>query len=200
MRQKEVVLRTTIKHNDSEKNRRQRLGVGRSVGEYPFEEFERDARQVLESLMPNQMKEVFGISTSCKVIRFEDGSIEILFAVVVGAVGFLSGYSGFFDSIELIRRQSTSLMEKALGRRYGTDFSVSTEVVWPRLRDPHDYPGRNFRRHFGMFESEMMAFLPDNDRSPRRDAFFWYLVGSNVALVAVIALLVWKSVVKAYLQ
>ena len=198
MRKKEVVLRATVKSADSKRESQSPLGVGRHIGEYPFERFERDARTTLESQLPAEMRDLFGVPVTLRVMKFENGSIEILFAVVVGATGFLSGYAGFFDSIELIKRQASALLKRLLDDQYGGGFSVSTEVVWPRLRDPYDYPLRHFRRRHGLFEEDIWPLLASDQAGPKRDGFFWFLLVSNVALLVVVALLVWQAVRKVY--
>lgn len=159
MRKKEIILRATVRYSDSKQESQNPLGVGHRVGEYSFERFERDVRSVIESRMPSEMQELFGISVSSRIVRFENGSIEIVFAVIVGAVSFLSGYVSFFDSIELIKKQVTALINRLLNDQYGGGFSVSTETVWPRMRDPYDYPYRYFRKRFGLFEEDILPFL-----------------------------------------
>ena len=198
MRKKEVVLRATVKYADSKRESQSPLGVGRLIGEPLFERFERDARTTLESQLPAEMRDLFGVPVTLRVMKFENGSIEILFAVVVGATGFLSGYAGFFDSIELIKRQASALLKRLLDDQYGGGFSVSTEVVWPRLRDPYDYPLRHFRRRHGLFEEDIWPLLASDQAGPKRDGFFWFLLVSNVALLVVVALLVWQAVRKVY--
>lgn len=198
MRKKEIVLRATVRYSDSKQENQNPLGVGRRVGDYPFERFDRDIRSVIESRMPSEMQELFGISVSSRVMRFENGSIEIIFAVIVGAASFLSGYAGFFDSIELIKKQVTALINRLLNDQYGGGFSVSTETVWPRMRDPYDYPYRHFRKRFGLFEEDILPFLSQEQGDSKRDGFFWFLLISNIALSFVVAILVWGAVTKVY--
>ncbi|MBK7356381.1 hypothetical protein [Propionivibrio sp.] len=198
MRKKEIVLKATVRYSDSKQENQSPLGVGRRVGDYPFERFERDVRTVIETRMPSEMQELFGVSVSSRVMRLENGSIEIVFAVIVGAASFLSGYAGFFDSIELIKRQVTALINRLLNDQYGGGFSVSTGTVWPRLRDPYDYPYRHFRKRFGLFEEDLLPFLTQGESGTKRDGFFWFLLISNILLSFVVAILVWGAVAKVY--
>ena len=198
MRKKEVILRTTVDYSDSEQRNRSPLGVGHRIGDHPFERFERDAKSVIEMRLSSEMQELFGITVSSRIMRFENGSIEIVFAVIVGAAGFLSGYAGFFDSIELIKKQVTALLNRLLSEQYGGGFDVSTEVVWPRMRDPYDYPYRHFRKRFGLFEEDLLPSLTQGHTESKRDGFFWFLLISNIALLAIVAALVWGAVTKVY--
>lgn len=198
MRKKEVILRTTVRYSDSKQENQSPLGVGHRIGDYPFERFERDAKSVIETRLPSEMQDLFGIAVTARIMRFENGSIEIVFAVILGAAGFLSGYAGFFDSIELIKKQVTALLNRLLNEQYGGGFSVSTEVVWPRMRDPYDFPYRHFRKRFGLFEEDMLPFLTPGNAESKRDGFFWFLLFSNIALLAIIAALVWGAVTKVY--
>ena len=198
MRKKEVILQTTVRYSDSKQENQSPLGVGQRIGDRPFEQFERDVRSVIETRLQSEMQELFGISVSSRVMRLENGSIEIVFAVIVGAVSFLSGYAGFFDSIDLIKRQVTALLNRLLHDQYGGGYSVSTDTVWPRMRDPYDYPYRYFRKRFGLFEEDLLPFLAQERGESKRDGFFWFLLVTNIVLLFVVAALVWGAVTKVY--
>lgn len=197
-RKRETILKIAIRYSDSKRENQDALAVGHRVGDEPFERFERDARSSIETRLPAEMHELFGIPVTSRVMRFQNGSIEIVFGVVLGAASFLSGYAGFFDSIELIKKQATSILSRLLNEQYGGGFSLSTDTLWPRMRDPYDSPFRFLRRRFGPFEEDLLPFLASGNSEPRRDAFFWFLLISNIGLVIVVGVLVWGAVRKVY--
>ena len=72
-----------------------------------------------------------------------------------------------------------------LKNEYGDYFIVNMDAVSPDIYD-HRYAGK-----FTVEKSEM-------DESSKRDAFFYYLLIANIALILIIGVLVFGAVRKVY--
>lgn len=188
---REVILKAKIGYSNSDS-----LKLGEYVGQRPFHEFDRDVRHLIVAELPRELEELFGIRARTRFIRFQSGSIEILFGVTLGLFGFVSGYGDFFDGIATIRNHAEWLLERLLDDKYQGSFNVSTEITYPRLRDPYDYRFE-FSKYFDRYASRLVT----DDRYygyKQRDAFFWFLLVTTIVFATIIGLLVWAAVKKVY--
>lgn len=105
------------------------------------------------------------VSHSIKNIEVQDvyeGSIEILFSVILETLGFVGNLMSLYDIIKLIRNLTEHYMNKRLREKYGDHFEVRAHVVVP------DYD-------FWKYEIRERKY-PVNDERESRDAFFYYLL------------------------
>jgi len=162
-------------------------------------EIDRSIRHVVESDLPRELGEIYGLKVSARFITTRPGSIVAFFAATVAAVGVFSSYSDFFESVALVRKHSTTLLKRMLESRFahGMEANVSVSTEYPHVVDPDDlHPRRWLRRHFGpdMFPA---ALLGTKERSSR-DGFFWFLLAWSILATAALAVLVAGAVVRTY--
>lgn len=60
-----------------------------------------------------------------------EGSIEIIYSVVLGFLNLVSGLTDLYDAVHLIREISERHINKKLSDRFGKHFKVDTYVVVP---------------------------------------------------------------------
>ncbi len=182
----------------------------RSHGSVTLEEFdnpnnepqqvERDVQRVIETDLPRELEELFGLEVKTRFIAVRSGSLVAFFAVAASAVGVFSSYSDFFESIELVKRHSAALLQRVLEKRYAPRPSFSAQVAvstqYPRLPDPDDVsPARWWRKHMGHLPP---GFPSGSAQPPARDGLFWWLLISNVLLATALGAMVAAAVIKTY--
>jgi len=166
------------------------------------ERLEHEACRVIESELPSELRQIYGLETKTQVIAIRDGSLLIFFSVVVTGMGVFASYSDFFESIALVKKHVGMLLERAIRPlvQLQTDVSVSTE--FPRMPDPDDiFWPRRLRRRMGPFAEELLdSGFPWAVRPPvaKRDGFFWWLLIVNLVLLTILGVLVGGAVMKTY--
>ncbi|MDR0867794.1 MAG: hypothetical protein LBP75_04870 [Planctomycetota bacterium] len=122
-----------------------------------------------------------------------DGSLVLVFSAIFNAVSFISGVKDIYDIAELIRDLAKERIEKRLDKEYGEYFEVRVERRLPNRRHSDDYHD--------------IEHMPKHGRIPlavrqaergMRDAFFWYLLISNIVLVGITVSLVINALIKVY--
>jgi hypothetical protein len=127
-----------------------------------------------------------------KVRSVYEGSIELFFTVLFGVVADIAGIKNLYDSIDFLRTLAEKKLEKRFKEEYGDYFRINVNRQIPR--DTHyyeDYELFHKRRGIPLRSAR-------NDERPKRDGFFYYLLVSNIALLAIIIALVASAVVKVY--
>lgn len=74
-----------------------------------------------------------------------EGSIEIIFTVVLSFLELVGGLKDLYDSIHLIREISERHIKKKLSDKFGNHFRVDTYVIVPREADPAFSSDYSFR-------------------------------------------------------
>lgn len=119
-----------------------------------------------------------------KVLKTYEGSINIIFSVIFNALGVVSGLKDLYDCIQLIKVVSDAHIKKRLEDQYGDVFDTGIRTIvpdWERFYHTDDrYETRSLIKH------------------SNRDIFFYYLLISNIVLLIVIGLLVFKAVQTMY--
>ena len=186
-RPREVILAARISFYRLEKNQ----SGYRDKAEFkhleaPRGDLEREVRRTIESDLPAELEEIYGLRVRTRFITTRPGSIVAFFAVVGEAIGIFASYSDFFESISLVRKHSAALLERLMEERYTPGPSltsdVSVAVEYPRVPDPNDlHPGRWSRKRFGPEADMMFAAGWSGSQPPvRRDGLFWWLLTCNL--------------------
>lgn len=143
---------------------------------------------VLEKELPGELKKY--VDDDLIEVRAQDvfeGSIEILFNVVLNTLTIVSGVH---DVVSLISSVAELFMRRRLKDEYGEAFAVDVSSLARPGKYYYDCmcgkPGR----------SVAMAVQPV--REAPRDAFFWYLVVMNAVLSVIVAVLVAGAVWGTY--
>jgi hypothetical protein len=158
------------------------------------------ARDVITNELPTDMIELFGVNVKTKVVGVRDGSLLLFFEVVLAGFNIISDYSGFFDSIELIKSQCRRLLSMRLKDQFNEDFEIGVQTVYPSVPEPMH---KEFRRWMDRWRHFPMEFYPEMGLPPvlggrERGGLFYFLVVSNIVLLLIIGILVYAAVLKTY--
>ena len=194
---RQAVFRLTIDFSYRARERFGKLEAGRH---YTFSEFgkirnyqnETSYRDIVDyvtnivgSELKSQCQECIDIPIEqVKVLKTYEGSINIIFSVIFSALGVVSGLKDLYDCIQLIKVISDAHIKKRLEDQYGDWFDTGISMIIPD-RERFYHTDDRYER------------LPLTKHS-HRDTFFYYLLISNIVLLIVIGLLVFKAVQTMY--
>lgn len=114
-----------------------------------------------------------------------EGSIEVLFTVILNFLDLVGELKDLYDAIILIREISERYIGRRLKEEYGDYFRVRVNTILPG-----EYSYRFIRNN----TKEKIETVS----SPKRDAFFYYLLIVNIILILVVGMLVFGAVQKVY--
>ena len=149
-----------------------------------------DILGTIKTAINAELKEELSKYTNLEVLDVQvqavyEGSIEVVFTVVLSFLELVGGLKDLYDAVKLIREIAGKHIAMKLKNEYGDYFIVSMDAVSP---DIYDY---RYARKFTEGKSEM-------DEGSKRDAFFYYLLIANIALILIIGVLVFGAVRKVY--
>jgi hypothetical protein len=127
-----------------------------------------------------------------KVRGVYEGSIELFLTVLFGVIAGVTGIKDLYDSIDFLQILAEKKLEKRLKGKYGDYFRI---IVKKQI--PHDTHYYNDHEYFYKHH----VYIPQysfNNKKIKRDSFFYYLLISNVVLVAMVVALVARAVIKIY--
>ena len=156
-------------------------------GEYNYLKNERyvsysDILEKIDTAINAELKEEIFKYTNLKVSDVQtqavyEGSIEVIFTVTLSFLELIGGLKDLYDAVKLIREIAGKHISKKLKNEYGDYFIVKVDAVSPDIYD------LRYDRKFIVGKSEM-------DENSKRDAFFYYLLIANIALILIIGVLV----------
>jgi hypothetical protein len=164
---------------------------------------EKEVTRVIQDRLPGDLMELFGIDAQIKVQGVRFGSLLVVFSVLLSGYSLLASYKDFHDSIQLIKEHCKLLLSKLLRDLYPhRSFSVSVDTRYPTLPDPFELssPLRFWERrgiHPAKLPWDLWGSAPLREH-PRRDGFFWFLLGLCVLLLVALSVLVYAAVVQTY--
>ncbi len=171
------------------------------VGDFPADVFVQDVRHVIESELPRELDELFGLTIETKVIAVREGSILIYFGAAIAGLATFSRYKGLCESVNLLKGQLGRLLHLLIEQKYPDDIQVNVNVEFPHLDSPGDWPWR-WRKFMRDPEDEYMASMlvggVDRPVRAKRDGFFWFLLVLCILETAALAALVWRAVTTTY--
>lgn len=149
-----------------------------------------DILETIKTAINAELKEELSKYTNLKVSDVQvqavyEGSIEVVFTVVLSFLELVGGLKDLYDAVKLIREIAGKHIAMKLKNEYGDYFIVSMDAVSPDIYD------HRYARKFTEGKSEM-------DEGSKRDAFFYYLLIANIALILIIGVLVFGAVRKVY--
>jgi hypothetical protein len=200
VRRKRVTLSARIELNSDRTRHGEFLRRGQYKENFSFEKVESTARDVITKELPFDMVELFGLNVKTKVVGVRDGSVILFFEVLLAGYGIVSDYSGFFDSIELIKSQCERLLFSRLKTEFAEDFEIDMETVYPPLQQPAE---REFGRWMRDWPHHMMKYrhgdeFPSTFVDKQRDGLFWFFLIFSIVLLVIIGFLVYGAVIKTY--
>lgn len=114
-----------------------------------------------------------------------EGSIEIIYTVILGVLNLVSGFKDLYDVVQLIGEISERHINKKLSDRFGRHFKVDMYVIVPESRD--------------YWRGEEMRWNRSVDKNgEKRDTFFYYLLVANIILLVIVGMLVFGAVKTVY--
>ena len=149
-----------------------------------------DILETIKTAINAELKEELSKYTNLKVSDVQvqavyEGSIEVVFTVVLSFLELVGGLKDLYDAVKLIREIAGKHIAMKLKNEYGDYFIVNMDAVSPDIYD------HRYAREFTEGKSEM-------DEGFKRDAFFYYLLIANIALILIIGVLVFGAVRKVY--
>ncbi len=120
-----------------------------------------------------------------QVLAVYEGSIEIIYSVVIGFLELIGGLKDLYDTVQLICEVGERHINKKMSDRFGRYFKVDTYVIVPD------------KNYWHIEEKTMDEYRMNNDML-KRDAFFYYLLVANIVLLILIFMLVFNAVKVLY--
>lgn len=136
-------------------------------------------------LKPEQQKYMDIPIEEVQVQAVYEGSIEIIYSVVLGFLDLVGDLKDLYDAVRLIREISKRHINKKLSDRFGRHFKVDTYVIVP-----------DYKEHWRLEENVMAARRDSNVE--KRDAFFYYLLVANIVLLIIVGVLVFGAIKAVY--
>lgn len=156
----------------------------RSEMEVAYEDIANEAVRIINNDLKPELQKYTTISVKeVEVQAIYEGSIEILYTVVLCFLDLVGGLKNLYDAIHLICEISERHINKKLCDRFGRYFKVDTYIIVPEYQNYKEY-----------WRSEEKL----DDRVEKRDAFFYYLLVANIVLLVIIVLLVFSAVKIVY--
>lgn len=114
-----------------------------------------------------------------------EGSIEIIFTVVLGFLELVGGLKNLYDAVHLVTEIAERHIDKKLSNKFGKHFRVDTYAIAPREED------------YWRLEKRYMVEQERNGEVTR-DVFFYYLLVANIILLLIVSVLVFGAVKAVY--
>lgn len=115
-----------------------------------------------------------------------EGSIEIIFTVVLSFLDLIGGLKDLYDAVHLIKEIAERHIDKKLSDKFGNYFRVDTYVIAPKEEE------------YWYFEKRHMMNQQGSSGEVERDAFFYYLLLANIVLLLIVSVLVFEAVKTVY--
>lgn len=95
-----------------------------------------EAVQIINSDLKLKLQKYTDISIKeVQVQAVYEGSIEIIYTVILSFLNLVSGLKDLYDAVHLIREISERHINKKLNDRFGRHFKVDTYVIVPESKD-----------------------------------------------------------------
>ena len=146
--------------------------------EVSYDDIANESVRIINSELKPELQKYTSISIKeVEVQAVYEGSIEIIYTVVISFLNLVGGLKDLYDAVRLIREISERHINKKLSDRFGRHFRVDTYVIVPESRE-----------HW-WFEEEKLGDPRRSSSIVKRDAFFYYLLVANIVLLIIVAVL-----------
>lgn len=153
------------------------------IFKFEGDKIDHTATSALLQELPGELENIYGLKVSIKVNHVRKGSLVIFFTVILTAYSIISSYKGFYESIELIKKQSADLLEMRLQE---LDPSLIVEVT--TVNPNHNEHGLTAKRPFNVV-SKIVA----------NNCFFYFLLILSIVEFIAIAWMVHFAIIRTYL-
>lgn len=159
---------------------------GSSNERVSYDDIVNEAVLIINNNLKSELQKYIFISIEeVQVQAVYEGSIEIIYSVVIGFLELVGGLKDFYDTVQLIREVGERHINKKMSDRFGRHFKVDTYVIVPEKNYLH-------------LEEKMMDGYRMNNDMVKRDAFFYYLLVANIVLLILVFMLVFNAVKALY--
>ena len=159
---------------------------GSSNERVSYDDIVNEAVLIINNNLKSELqKYTFILIEEVQVQAVYEGSIEIIYSVVIGFLELVGGLKDFYDTVQLIREVGERHINKKMSDRFGRHFEVDTYVIVPEKNYLH-------------LEEKMMDGYRMNNDMVKRDAFFYYLLVANIVLLILVFMLVFNAVKALY--
>lgn len=146
-----------------------------------------EAVRIINSELKPELQKYTDVSIDgVQVQAVYEGSIEIIYTVILGFLNLVSGLKDLYDTVYLINEISELYINKKLTDRFVRYFQVDTYVI---------RPGKSGYRYL---EDEMRWNCSVDRSVEKRDMFFHYLLVTNIILLIISGVLVFEAVKIVY--
>lgn len=168
--------------------------------ELDVEELENEIKKVIVFELPEDLRRIFGIKVKTELIGIRYGSLIFFLSAVFTGFNIVSNYKSFYDSVYLLKRHLSRLIEDLFETHYPEMLQVEIGIEYPSLPEPGYNILKELSRKDEFFKEYIGSFQPDFEMTSirRRDSFFYFLLILSIVSLIIIALLVYGAVVKTY--
>jgi hypothetical protein len=154
---------------------------------------------VIMTDLPHELDSIYGIKIKPRIIKIRSGSLQLFFAILLTGYTLIGGYKSFFDSVDLIKQHTKSLLIKNFKEKFNfNDWEITIESRYPSFKR---FNMQNILKRLIMkedFEDFNLSELDYNLPTKKRDGFFYYLLISNCILLVILGFLVYSAIQKTY--
>jgi len=164
-------------------------GSGNNYKEISYNEVCQTAENVIHQELKNVLEKYvpFPIETVA-VQGIYDGSIVLIFSVVLRIIETIGGIKDLYDTVYLIREISEKHIEKRMHEAYERIITTRVHTLFPSTRyESYGRCGKNCEYKADVFEAEK-----------KESMFFNYLLIANIVLILIISILVFSAVKIVY--
>lgn len=141
-------------------------------------------------IIDKELKEEFQKYTDVPIIDVEakavyDGSIEIVFTVVMDILALIGGLKDIYDVTAMIQKISEKHIKRGLQEEFQETFDIDVRRI---------VPGHDYLERYGHCDLSVVK----EQRKADRDAFFYYLLVANILLMVIVGILVFGAVKAVY--
>lgn len=151
-----------------------------------YDDIAKEAVWIINNDLKSELQKYTFISI--EKVQFQavyEGSIEIIYSVVIGLLELVGGLKDFYDTVQLIREVGERHINKKMSDRFGRHFKVDTYVIVPEKNYLH-------------LEEKLIDKQKVYIDGEKRDAFFYYLLVANIVLLVIVFVLVFDAVKMLY--
>lgn len=190
-KQYKAVFRTRIDFkNDEEQSRHLRPGQSyyfENQQGVSYSDIVNEAERIINNDLKGELQKYMILSIQeVQTQSVYEGSIEIIFTVVLSFLELMGGLKDLYDVVHLVTEIAERHINRKLSDKFGNHFRVDTYVIAPREDD------------FWRFEKRYIVSRESKGEIPQRDAFFYYLLVANVVLLLIVGVLVFGAVKAVY--
>lgn len=153
---------------------------------FSYNDIATEAERIIDNELKTELQKYTNLSI--KDVRTQslyEGSIEIIFTVILGFLELIGGLNNLYDAVHMIAEITKRHINKRLSDKYGNYFRVDTYVISPN-------------EHLLCYSGRRYMTAQESNGEIKRDTFFYYLLVANIVLLIIIGILVFEAIKTVY--